>query len=451
MEFGKHLGKGIWGFADKGLQVVYGIGYVVLVIRALPKEEFGNFVLLQEIFLLVSALATAFALQPLVKYAAEDRDDHRSIITGSLLLDAAFVLLVSCVGVAFRGPISSILNASSLEGLLLYLPALLLASFIRNFTLILLQTRFLIKEIFWTDAVHFLGAPALVLALTWFGSFHTAIDLITVNLISLSCSSVLGFWFARPLFRITLRVTRQDMLLLWDYGKYAVGGIGSYLVYSKADTFILSAVAGPVQVAIYNSVKVFIRIHDMISQVIQMFVLPATSRLSSKGEYAGLTAIVEKAITFSTVAMFPVFLIFLFCAPLLVTILYGGRYQEAVPLLRVFSALAFFVPAAAVATNTLMGLGYARLSFILSVQFVIASLVLYTFFIPMLGTIGAAVAYVASTIVLAWLSMAKMNRFVPVTLPSLARRSGDIIVFFRTRLLQKPYTSAGRRHDPDNH
>jgi O-antigen/teichoic acid export membrane protein len=437
VEFGKYLGKGIWGLADKGLQVVYGIGYVVLVIRELPREEFGNFVLLQEIFLIISALATAVALQPLVKYAAEERDDHRAIVTGSLVLNVAFVLVASIAGLAFRGPLGSILNAGSLTTLLLYLPALLLASFVRNFTLILLQTRFLIKEIFWTDVVHFLGAPLLVLAFTWTGTFHTAVDLITVNLISLSLSSILGFWFSRSLFRVTLGVTRQDVLLLWDYGKYSLGGIASYLIYSKADTFILSAVAGPVQVAIYNSVKVFIRIYDMISQLIQMFILPATSRLSSKGETASLKAVVEKAITFSTIGMLPVFLLFLFCASILVGILYGGRYQEAVPLLQVFSALTFFVPAAAVATNTLMGLGHARLSFILSIQFVVASVVLYAVCIPLFGTMGAAIAYVGSTVVLAWLSMAKMNRFVPVTIPALVRRTDDITVFIRSRIMQK--------------
>ena len=62
MEFGKHIGKSLWGVADKALPVVYGFGYVILVIRVLPEEEFGNFVLLQEIFLILSGLATAVAL-----------------------------------------------------------------------------------------------------------------------------------------------------------------------------------------------------------------------------------------------------------------------------------------------------------------------------------------------------------------------------------------------------
>ena len=31
MEFGKHIGTGLWGLADKALPVLYGLGFVVLV------------------------------------------------------------------------------------------------------------------------------------------------------------------------------------------------------------------------------------------------------------------------------------------------------------------------------------------------------------------------------------------------------------------------------------
>src|SRR5512140_3740902 len=95
VELGRHLGKGIWGAADKALPVVYGLGYVLLVIRVLPEEEFGNWVLIQEIFLLISGLATAFALTPLLKYAAEAGGDHRDTLTAALLLNAGFVAAAS--------------------------------------------------------------------------------------------------------------------------------------------------------------------------------------------------------------------------------------------------------------------------------------------------------------------------------------------------------------------
>ena len=62
MEFGKHVGKGIWAFGDKALPVVYGIGFIFLVVRVLPAKEYGAFVIAQTIF--TFATARGYSLAP---------------------------------------------------------------------------------------------------------------------------------------------------------------------------------------------------------------------------------------------------------------------------------------------------------------------------------------------------------------------------------------------------
>jgi O-antigen/teichoic acid export membrane protein len=444
VEFGKHLGKGIWGIADKSLPVVYGLAYVLLVIRVLPEEEFGNFVLIQELFLIVSGLATAFALNPLLKFASEDATDQAQVITASLLLNLAFNIVASALVVAFRAPFSDLLQSPNLAALMLYLPAMLAASFVRNFALMLLQTRFLVERVFWTDAVHFLGVPLLIWVYSKLHLFDSALDLIIINLITLSVSSIIGLWLCYPMLRITLKPSGQEIKKVWDYGKYSLGGLVSYFVYSKADTFILSSFHGPVQVAVYNSVKVFTRIFDMVTQVVQMFVLPAASKLSSRGEFQSLKAMVEKAIAFLTIVMLPVFVALLGLASPMINIVYGGRYTEAIPLLQIFSALSILIPLMAVASNVLLGLGQARLSFILSVQFLIASVAIYFILIPLFGTTGAAIGYVLASVVLAWRSAALMNRFVPTTVGAVVRRTRDVKMFVLSRVMQQRSHDKGR-------
>lgn len=434
MEFGKYLSKGLWGLADKALPVVYGVAYVVLVIRVLPEEEFGNYVLIQEIFLIVTGLATAFALQPLLKYAAETSIDQRQIISAAFVLNLMFIAVATVMAVATRNPLGALMNSAKLADLMLYLPAMFAASFIRNFSLILLQSTFRTKALFWTDAVHFIGAPLLIWVVSRMHLFDTALDLILINIASLSASSIVAFVVTRTSYNITLRPSRVEVKRMWDYGKYTFGGILSYLFYSKSDTFILSAFTGPVQVAVYNSVKVFVRIYDMVAQVMQMFILPAVSRISSQGDSRSLKVLVEKAITFGTVAMLPVFLLFVFFASPLIGIVYQGRYTEAIPLLRLFSALCFFVPLTGVATNTLLGLGHARIGFVISVQFLVISTVVYFITIPLFDIVGATLGFVIASLVLAVLVTIKMKMFVPVTLSELLERRKDIFVFLRHRL-----------------
>ena len=434
MEIGKHLRTGLWGLADKLLAVAYGLGYVWLVIRVLPEEEFGNFVLVQEIFLVVSGLATAFALQPLLKFSAEENADLQGVVSASLWLNAGFVATASLLVVALSGPAGALLNSPALAPLLLYVPAMLAASFGRNFTMTLLQAKFRIREVFWMDAVHFLGAPFLVWVVSRLHEFDTALDLVIINLASLGGSSLVGLWYTRRMVRITLRPPRPAMRRVWDYGKYTLGGIISSQFSTRADSFILAAFTGPVQVAVYNSAKVFVRLYEMAAQVAQMFVLPAASRLSSQGDAASLKALTEKAILFLTVGLLPVTLLFLVFPGLLITVLYGGRYAEAVPVIRVFSLLTFIVPLAAVGANVIMGLGHARVSFILGVKTLAVSFAAFLICIPPGGVPGAATGYIAAAAVSAVLTGQALTRFVPITMMEIARRVADIREFLKSRL-----------------
>lgn len=435
MEFGKHIGKGLWGLADKGLPVIYGLGFVFLVIRVLPEEEFGNFVLVQEIFLVISGFAAAFALQPLLKYAAESPDGQQGVVGAALLLHLLFYAGASVILVLLADPLSRALNAPATGSLILYVPAMLAASFVRNSTIVLLQARFRISEVFWTDAVHFLGAPVMVWLLSRAGLFDSAFDLIMISIFSLTASSLLGAVFARKFFRTMAWSSRNDFRKVWLYGKYALGSTVSYLVYTKADTFLLSGFTGPVQVAIYTSAKTFTRAFEMVTQVIQMFIVPASSRLSSRGEQRSLQALVEKGILFVTVGTFPLFLVFFFGPGLLVHLLYGGRYTEAVPLLQVFSLLAFVVPLLAVGSNLLLGLGEAKRGFILGLHMLWISMAAYLFLIPRFGALGAAIGMVIATAALATLTTWKINRLVPVSLRGVLARFQDIQTFVRNRLV----------------
>lgn len=434
MEFGKHLSKGIWGIADKGLPMIYGVAYVLLVIRVLPEEEFGSFVLVQEIFLISTGLAIAFALQPLLKYGAEQPANERDIVGATFWMNLAFSVVSAIILVVLRAPIAALLNAAQLEVLLLYVPAMIAATFMRNVTLILLQTRFRTREAFWVDAAHFLGAPIAIIVYSRMGIFDTALDLIIINILSLSVSSVVGMVLARDLMKMNLFPPLSEVTRMWNYGKYSLSSIVSLMFYSKADSFFLAAFSGPVAVAVYNSVKVFARIYEMVTQVVQMFVFPASSRLGAQGDQAGLKKVLEKAITFSTVGMIPVLIAFLFFAPPIVGTIYGDRYAEAIPLLRVLSVLCLIVPMTAVASSALFGLGFARRTFVLGSFTLAASAIIYLALVPWLGPLGATLGFVLSSCVQAWLFTRAMAEVAPVSFSGTVGRVSDIVVFVRTRI-----------------
>ncbi len=434
MEFGKHLAKGFWGAADKSLPVVYGLGLVLLVIRSLPAEEFGNYVLFQDIFLILSGLATAFALQPLVKFAAEEDVCLPSITTISVLLFTLFIGAGTAILILFRHPLAVAFKSDALPSLLWYLPLTVLAAHPRNISLSLLQAHLKIKEVFWIDALHFLGAPALMWAWSALHGFHSALELIVLTIISQGCSSLLSIQLSRPYLRFTLRPARKDFRNIWEYGKYALGATVSGFAGSKADTFIISAFSGVTQLALYNSVKVFIRAYDMITQVVQLFIVPATSRLASRGDRASLVSLIEKGILFGTITMVPLFLLYLVFAQPLIQLLYHGRYLEAVPILRVLAIPSLVTPALAIAGTALLGLGEARAIFWIGVQTVVINLAAYLLFIPWMGALGAGIASTTSCVVVLAISLARLRQSVPFTAKGIASRRRELSTFVRQKL-----------------
>lgn len=434
MEFGKYLNQGLWGAADKALPVVYGAAFLLLVIRILPAEEFGNFVLVQEVFIILSGLAAAFALQPLVKFSAEEQRDGRDVRGAAAILNLGFLIVCTVALLGLRTLLARALNAGALAHLLLFAPLMLWANLVRNFTLMVLQARFEVRAVFWVDAAHFAGAPLLMLGSALTGRLTTALDLIVLNLVSLCASSVVGVVLARRHLSLTFRPDPGTLREVWDYGRYSLGGSVSYMFTARADSFILSAFTGPVQVAEYNSVKIFARVYEMMTQVVQMFLLPAASRLSARGDRTGLTALVEKSTLFGTLAMLPLLVLFLAGADVLVDLLYGGKYAGAAPLLRILGVLSLFVPVASIAATVLVGIGQARAGFIVSTQTLVASAVFYVLLIPPLGSAGAALGYLLSAVVLALLGMHRLHRFVPTTLRGTLRRTRDITTFLASRL-----------------
>jgi len=109
MEFGKHLKKGFWGFADKSLPAIYGLGFVFLVIRVLPKEEFGTYVIIQNLFLLFIAAGSSFALQPMVKYSAET-EEIADIVTAGNWMYTIFVLVIGILVFVIKDPLANIFH-----------------------------------------------------------------------------------------------------------------------------------------------------------------------------------------------------------------------------------------------------------------------------------------------------------------------------------------------------
>lgn len=433
MQFGKHIGKGLWAFADKALPAVYGIGFIFLVIRVLPEREYGAFAIIQSIFLIGSSMGFSLALQPLTKFAAETRQNGPYIVA-SLTLITVFFGLVSVAGLLCKGFLAPLLdpsNQGNVSRLFDYLPLLFAATLYRSFAVSLLQAEYKVQRIFWIDSVYFLGTLALFYIAQQLHQFNTAEDLVKLNAVGLVISSGVAFALTYRQLKIEVEFQAEAFRRMWDFGKYNLGSNANYLVYSQMDVFFVSSYAGVVGLAHYSAAKIITRIFDMLSQVSQMFIMPLASKYYALGEKRTLGIIMEKSISFSMLLFLPVFLGILIFPHFILKLLYAGKYDSAAAILQAFGFLALIVPWTSVLASALVGIGRVKEGFFLGLFITGASFVAYWGLIRIGGAFGVAVALVLANLVSVFGLLRLVHRDVEFNAFNVVTRVKDVWVFVK--------------------
>ncbi len=431
MEFGKHIGKGIWGFADKSLVALYGIGFIFLVIRYLPQKEYGAFVIIQTVLFFGMALGNALALIPLTKFAAEG-DDYGKYISSSLIMSVIFYALFSIILVTLKGFLISLIDKTregNLDILFNYFPILFYSCIIRNFAVALLQSKYMIKRIFWIDFTYYGGVLILVLCARLIGKFSSAENLIILTIISLICSSILGGILSFNLIRKIEKISIEAWKKMWGYGHYSFWNTTFYTAFSQVEVLFVSSFAGIAGAAVYSAAKIFTKIFDMFSQVAQLFLLPFSSKTYADKDIQKLTVTAEKAICFGTILLFPVFIVMFFFPQEILHILYRGKYDDGAALVRIFSFMAIVVPWIAVLPAYQAGLNRMREGFIAGVLLLVISIPFYLVLAPILGSAGVALGLVLTYLLVLFYWLYDIKKVIPLYVRNIFIHTRDTVAF----------------------
>jgi O-antigen/teichoic acid export membrane protein len=407
-----------------------------LVIRVLPAEEYGTLVLIQTIFNFVSALAYSLIFQPLTKYAAE-MEENGSYIAASLIMSSLFFSLISVPILFLKVPLIHMLdptNQTDLVVLFNYLPLLFFVSLYRVFAVSLLQSRFLVQRIFWIDTVNFIGTLILIVISQNMNLFHNAQDLIILTIIAQSASTLLSIVLTVKLMSVKIIIRREAFSKIWNLGKYTFLGNSLYMVFSQIDVFFVSSFAGVAAVATYNAAKILTRIFDIFSQILQMFLVPFSSRLNAQQDELTLKIILEKSICFSGILLLPVVIVMALFPEQLMSILYSGKYFDAAPIVRIFSLLGILIAWNAVATSYFIGTANLKRPLLYGIVGVIVAACGFSILVPFYGAKGASIAYVLSFFISTILLVKYLKKYFPLSIHSTMKRIIDIGGFFKKKL-----------------
>jgi O-antigen/teichoic acid export membrane protein len=433
MQLTKHLDKGLWAIADKSLFAIYGVGFMFLVIRVLPKEELGVFVLIQNVFLILGHLSVCLGLSPLVKFIHEIKD-RGALIAAAVYLQIGFITIAMILMWLVREPMGVALKSPAFAKLFYFVPLLFAAAFGKLLAVEILRSLFRIREVFWSDLTYFGSNLALIFFLTRSGAFDSARDQLMIQVVSFALSSAVSIGLCRRFVAWSWRPPRDVVLRLFHFGKFLLGSGINGQIYERSDVFIISAFVGPAEVAVYYSAKVFLRVYDMYRQVVNLLALPVFARLKAEGRLQDIRIVYEKGVFFSQVALLAVMAVLIFGANIFYDVFYQERYAGGEIFLRGLSLSGVFLAGLVFSDSVLSSIGRPDKSFRARGAATALSVALNYLLIRSFGSLGAVGASVLSTAFLAILMTAQAKTEINFTWVGVWQRHLDMANFFRKGL-----------------
>jgi O-antigen/teichoic acid export membrane protein len=432
MRFSDHLTETFWAAIDKALPLLYGFGYIFVVVRVLSKNEFGLLGLIELIVYFILMVDNTLAQMPMAKFAAETKESVWAIPNGFFL---SFTVLAGCGLACMAGKtlLADLLNAPELRHILWLVPWLLAAGYVKNLTGQICIARQWTGRLVAIDAIYFLGSLTLLAVWQAAGTLASATQVVLANVYLALAASAAGLALTAPvLWRVKWQIRRQDLQRFWAFSRYSFGaGLGAYL-NGNVDAILIARFFGPVPLAIYRAGKVIYRFYNAFSQAVQVVILPLASQLAAAGEKPALRALFEKSIYFSCLLLFPLNGLLLLGAEWILDRLYSGQYMEAVPVFRWLLLGAFFLPWGTVGINLLLGAGKPKLSF--RITWIVAAInVAASFFlIQAFGIDGAAMAIALTSAAGAVLAARHIKPLTGFTWKGILQRHDDAVNFFKT-------------------
>ena len=431
MRFEQNWRRVAWAVMDKSLPLTYGIGFLFLVVRVLPPEEFGLQGIASTLLLTITQLLRFLVLVPLTKYVAEGRESERVAATGMMLYvlaSAGVAALLAGARVVWAGAFGK----PALAAVFLPSASLLLVGSARDAATATLEGHRRLRALFWTDCCYYVIALGALAVWRWSGAPRSAVAIQWIQAGVAAVGSLLAVAVTHR--SLAARPTRLEAERIVAFGRFSLGsGLGATLG-QQADTLLAGALMDARGVASYQVAKLFFRVFNMLAQAISQVLMPLVSRLTAAGRQREVRVLFEKSVCFLHLALLPILAALIVLAPQLYRLFFGDRYAASIPVFRILVASAATLPFASVGSPFLVGLGRVRSLVWITWLGTGLGVGLALLWIPRYGPTGAAlavlVAAVAGMVARTWV----LQRVLGFALVEVVARTRDAVDFARRRL-----------------
>jgi len=358
------------------------IGFFILTHYALTNQQVGTYALFQTIITMMEYVKMGLLRNALIKFIYDVRYKKklREIQCASLLINIMFSILVIVFFILCGGWLSRLLKTPELENLLNWSIVLIIFQIPFNHCEIVQQSRMQYKQTFYA---YFIRQGLLFLFIVSSFLFNAPVitlpHLVIAQIVSLILASGYFLIASNKLLSRNFTLNKEIITRLLSFGKFVFGTALLSHIYKFADHFVTAyaigdPVVGKIYVSYYSVVSRIAGVLDVPFLAVADVLFPKNAQAMS-AEATGLVSYYfEKMVGTLTALIIPASLVILLLPRLVIKIIAGPAYLEAVPILQLTMAFSFLRPFFTQFGYTMDSIGKPQVNFRVNVLFLFVSI-----------------------------------------------------------------------------
>ncbi|MFM9908692.1 MAG: oligosaccharide flippase family protein [Chitinophagaceae bacterium] len=398
------------------------------MVRALFKEDNAVWSLYLMIFMIFETVKQGLLRNPTIKFLgmAENATLKKEVQYSAFLINILFSIVTILVLMVFGTTIAGLLKSPDIVPLLWWSSILVLLLIPFSHCEVMLQAHYKFSSIFWANfirqAIFFLGIIILYL---FFRPYFNVINLLLIQIVALFFGSLVMFQNSRPYLAIGLYFNKSILFQMLHFGKYIFGtNLFSNLARSF-DHFITANVLNPIDgknfVANYNVVSRINTMLDVPSLAAADVLFPKNVETLETDGLGKVKYHFERMIATILALIIPASLFVFIFPKLIIFLLAGTKYYEAIPILQMTILFSISRPLGYLFGSTLDSIGKPRVNFYTSLLYMLISLGINYFCLYTFGGIGAAYASMINAVIGMIIMIGVLKKYIHLELRNIYR------------------------------
>lgn len=344
-KYGNWIYAGFYGGLQKLSVPLSGLFItMILAHKTLTKQEMGVWALFMTFTAIIEAVRQGIVKTAMIKFYNQDAGAHKfPVVSAALFLNIAITVLLSLLMFLFTPFLSTWLKAPQLANMLYILQAGMLLKIPFSHFEWMMYAKVEFKGLFWTYFYR-QGITLLLVFIAFVLGYKLDLnELAIIYNIGLLTGVVVSSRYVRELIQQSFNFSKNWIIQLFHFGKYVLANNVSSLVFRSADQVMLSPILGTTEFNASQNIAIrFINLTDLPSQTLGDILFPRASQLSNDNTSA-LKYYYEKTVGASLVVVIPIITMVMLFPKLIIFVLAGPDYYDAIPYLQLISVTSIFL------------------------------------------------------------------------------------------------------------